>query len=270
MIVVFAILLALQCASSTIILDCTYSMRTWAIVGSVYQCSPRIIQLDQTRNVVGVSQNHLTGKRNQDVEAIFIDRQPIDLIPKDIELFFGNIETLIIWWSPIKSVTKDDLKPFPKLKVIEIQMCQIGVISGDIFKYSPELQFVNFQKNEITNVGPGVLEPCPKLIIAHFNSNLCIDNGARNSTAVATIARELAFKCPPTVDMIEEIILEGEIFRKAVNTQIQPDITTLNNNQAAVTERMLQLEKENKKDKERIENLEKVIFNLCAVHAICN
>lgn len=105
MIFVFAILVALQCASGTIILDCTYSMRSWAIVGSVYQCSPRIIQLDQTRTVVGVSQNHLAGKSDQDVEAIFFDSQPIDLIPKDVDLFFTNLETLIIWSSPIKSVT---------------------------------------------------------------------------------------------------------------------------------------------------------------------
>lgn len=218
LILAVAVLLALQCANGTIILDCVYAMRTWAIVGSVYQCSPRVIQLDQTRNIVGVSQNHLSGKTNQDVEALFIDSQPIDLIPKDIELFFVNLETLIIWSSPIKSMTKDDLKPFPKLKVIEIQICQIQVISGDIFKYSPELQFANFQKNQITNVGPGIFKYTPKLIYAHFNYNLCINNGAaNNATAVTSLVRELAFRCPPTVEMTEEIILNGGNFEKAVN-----------------------------------------------------
>lgn len=81
MILLIAIFTVLQSVHAAIILDCSYSVNDWAYLGSVYTCFPRVIQLDQTRDVVGVSQNHLGGKTNEDVRALDIFQQQIEFIP---------------------------------------------------------------------------------------------------------------------------------------------------------------------------------------------
>lgn len=267
MIILFAIFVVLQCANSTIILDCTYSINDWAYLGSLYTCHPRIIPLDQTRNVVGVSQFHLSGKTDQDVKALDILAQQIDFVPTDINLFFSNLQIIRISGCPVKAFTKEDLRPFPQLAYFVVYNAQLTTISGDVFKYSPELLYLNLSVNKITNVGPGLLEHSPKMNGFRITNNLCINNEGLNSTAVTSIARELAFKCPPTVEMTEEIILGGENFHKAVNDQVELGITV-------VDDRVQQLEEEiqsiTKNYTARIEALENFIFNLCASHAICS
>lgn len=193
----------------------------------MYTCNARIIQLDQTRNVVGVSQNHEDGLTDQDVKALVFHDQHIDFFPEDINVYFTNLEIIVFFEFSIKSFTRNDLRPFPELKVFGIAFGQITTINGDVFKYSPNLQYVDFNNNQITNVGPGIFQHSPKLTEAHFSNNMCIDNSAFNATGVAVIARELSFRCPPTVEMTEEIILEGENFQEAVNDQVEPEIMVI-------------------------------------------
>lgn len=279
----FAIFVVVQCVSTTIILDCTYFTNPdWEIVGNVYTCNARVIQTNQTRNVVGVSQNHSTGMTDDDVRMLEIIEQPIDFIPEDINLFFPNLEGIGFVNCPITSVSQDDLKPFPNLKLFEIAFGQLTTINGDIFLDSPELQLVSFGYNFITNVGPGLFQNSPKVIYAYLSGNLCIDNYAgSNASSVAALELELAFKCPPTVEMTEQIILQGENFQTAVNEQIEPEIDAIDGrisqleeeisiNHATALEKIQQLEEANRIANERIEALEMFIFNLCEVHAICS
>lgn len=277
-------------------------MHSWVVVGNVYQCSPRVVQIDQSRNVVGVSQNHLQGNTEQDVKALRFYNQEIDFFPKDIDLFFTNLEFIQFQNCPIKSFTKDDLKNFLKLRLFEVYIGQLTTISGDVFKYSPELEFAGFSGNRITNVGPGIFQHSTKIAYARFTNNLCINSRADNNTEeVATVALELAFKCPPSVEMVEEIILTGEDFREAVADrveqeiivtndrvqQLQEDYEALHNNHTAVLKQMQQLKEDNillsnnlaavtqqslhleEKVKQANEKFETLVFNLCAIYAIC-
>lgn len=113
---------------------------------------------------------------------------------------------------------------------------------------------------------------------------------AVSATAVARVARELAFRSPPTVEMTEEVILGGGNFQQAVNDQVEPQISVID-------DRLSELEEENRalletqnefseelqqlrKDNEvlstnhaavinRLEALEKLVSDLCAAHDIC-
>lgn len=228
MIRLFAILFAVQCASATVNFACTYSMNNWIIIGNVYNCNPRVTLSGQTRNVVRVSGSHQSGKRNQDVKALDIFNQAITFFPENINSFFPNLELINFNTCPIRSFTKDDLKPFPNLKVLAMVSGQLTTINGDVFANSPELRLVNFNGNKITNVGPGIFQRSPKLIYARFVGSLCINSEAVNSaTAVATIARELIFKCPPSIEMTEDIILAGTKLPKAVDNRVDPKIAAL-------------------------------------------
>lgn len=216
----------MQNIHATFILNCNYGVSKWILLGDIYSCYPTIVQPNQ-RNVVGVSQNHLTGKGNQHVLGLAIENQQVDFLPKDINLFFSNLIGIYIFKCPIKFIDMDDLKPFPKLKRFSISGGQLKTINGDVLMHLTALQFVEFQDNQITNIGPGLLHHSSNLAHADFNNNLCISKGAVSTTEVANIARELAFKCPPTVEMTEEIILSGKSFSKAVNSQIDPKITAI-------------------------------------------
>lgn len=148
MILVISLLFALQSASASVILNCTYKVQYYGVVGEVYTCEATVTytQRDQSRNVVEVSQNHLTGMSNQDVKALLIQSQPIDFIPENIDSFFSNLEAVNFLSCPITSLTKDDLKQFPNLKLFRIPFCQLSTLSGDIFLHISELEFIEHSR----------------------------------------------------------------------------------------------------------------------------
>lgn len=198
MILVLAIVFALQCVSANITLDCDYANNGWGFSEFLYQyqCKPKVIQNGESRNVEGVSQNHQTGYSDQNVTALKFDDQQIEFIPRNINLFFANLEYLTFYHCPIKSFTKDDLKPFPKLKIFEVFGGKLTTLNGDVFKYSPKLRRIDFGYNQITKVGRGIFRHSPELSDADFRENVCIHDWAHYSTeSVAILANELGTHC---------------------------------------------------------------------------
>lgn len=251
----FAILFAVQCATATISLDCRYVNHGWVALGSVYTCNPRVTQLGTSRNVVGVSQNHMSGRTNLDVRGVNFQNQRIDFIPTDMNRFFPNLEGILFNECPIRSFSREDLRPFPRLRDFSIHRGELTTVSGDVFQHAPGLQFANLGRNSIANVGPGIFQGTPRLVEARFNNNWCINTQARNRAALDLLFSELAFRCPSTAEMTEDFILNGENFRRAVNNQVAPELQ--------------QLREENRRANERIEVLEGFFVNLCTNHAIC-
>lgn len=254
---VLAIWFVLHCTGATIILDCTYSIAEYTAVGSVYRCNSKIVRTGKTSNVVGVSQNHETGKTDQDVKALLVESQQVDSIPTDINLHFANLELMYFYDSPIKSFTKADLKSFLHLKYFRINQGKLLTINGDVFQHSSKLEYIDFDFNQITNVGPGIFQHTPKLTSAWFQSNLCINSYVSdNATTVVSIARELAHKCPPFVEMIEETIFAGDKFKTAVKMQAVALCA-----KSETRDRLEELEK-------KFEKLEKLFPNLYVSHQV--
>lgn len=257
------LLICARATSATIILDCTYSMLIWKVVGTVYTCQARLLYLEDGHNVIGVTQNHLSGKSNADVATLHVIDQAVDRIPTNIGVFFENLQMIFIASTTLKSISKKDFQPFPKLRRLSLYNTIIEKVYGDTLMYLPLLERFDLQDSTLTNVGPGLLQHTAVLTSVSFSGNLCVSSSATNATEVAALSRELAFKCPPTVEMIEEIILEGENFQEAVDEQVEPELTVLDI-------QIKTLEEKNERAERRIEDLEKFIFNLCSAHAICN
>lgn len=256
------LLFLVQATKATIILDCTYSMANWDHIGNVYTCYPKLLQLDGGNNVVGVTQNHLSGKSNADVAAINIGGQAVNQIPSNIESFFENLLLIHIESTTLKSISRKDFKPFPKLKSLRIHNSLVEKVHGDTLIDLPSLIRFYLIGSKLTNVGPGLLQHSTTLTSVNFSGSLCITSSADNATQIAALTRELAHKCPPSVEMTEEIILEGENFQDAVNGQVEPELQVIG-------ARVEKLEEKNERADERIDELEKFIFNLCTTHAIC-
>lgn len=232
----------IQSISANVILDCNYDLYSMVWLENLYTCHAKVIQIDETRNVVGVSQNHLPGKTDDDVKMITFYEQRIDFIPRDINKYFKYLDGIDIVSCPIKSFTKDDLKPFPKLKYFALAHGLLTAINGDVLMYSPALLRFYVAANQITNIGPGIFDHSSKLYTIVFQNKLCINSNADNNREdVINIARELVFRCPPSVEMIEEIILDGENFHTAVNSQIHPEINVIDSKLKQLEDKILEL-----------------------------
>lgn len=256
MIRLLAILFAVQCASASLSLECQYANIHWVALGNAYTCNSRVTQVGSSRNVVAVSQNHMSGRTNLDVRGVmFSNQQVVSFFPLDMNRFFPNLEGIFFNLCPIRFFSRDDLRPFTRLRDFTISNGLLTTISGDVFQYAPALHIVNFAHNRITNVGTGIFQRNPGVVEARFNNNLCINTLARTSAAVGNLVSQLAFRCPSTSEMTEEFILSGANFRRAVNDQVEPELQ--------------QLREANRQANERIDILEGIFRNLCTNHSIC-
>lgn len=208
-------------------LDCKYRTITFpAPINSVYSCDASSWQ-DLPGEVTSASQNHVPGKTDDDVKMLFIQNELLTKIPENIGLFFKNLEGIHLERMSIPTLHKGDLKDLPNLKYFYGTNMGLNIIKGDIFAKSPELQYVDFSNNNLTNVGPGLFEANKELSHVDFTNNLCI-NTTLSQTPLYNLVKVLRFKCPPTVEMTEKIILEGNKFEKAVNHTMFVNITVIN------------------------------------------
>lgn len=239
--------------SCAVLLDCNYYLRDW-VIGMVYVCGARVLDFGDGSAVVGVTQNHLPGKTDNDVTAITFYSQPLKFVPQNIHVFFKNMRLIHINNTTLSAITSNDLKPFPKLEAIGCDRNLIKTIDGDLFIHNPLLLHINLRNNYLTNIGPNIFTHLQLLRELYFGGNLCIIEEAKTFAEVRQISLQLAFQCPPSAEMIERIVLHSDEFEAKVDTQIaeriNPVVYRVNQNeieQIATNEelksRILELEK---------------------------
>lgn len=239
-------------------LDCSYYSRKW-IVGTVYVCGAQVLDFEGGKAVTEVTQNHLLSKTNQDVTAITFYYQSLDFVPQNIDSFFENIRILDITKTNLKVFTNFDLNQFPKLQVLGFGQNPLQTVDGDLFLHNPLLQHINMRNNSLTNMGPNIFTHLQLLRELYFEGNLCISEKAETFEEIRQFSQKLAFRCPPSVEQTEKIILRSEKLQTIVDTQvadrINPVVFQINqyeNNQNVINEEF----------KERIVELEKIIREL--------
>lgn len=244
-----------QNAMSAVILDCVYYMNPWDTIGpAIYTCQPTPIQIGEGSNVVNVTQNHLSGKSNADVLALSMIGKEFIWIPNDIKSFFANLQLIYIDSPTLKIISKAELA-FPKLNTLNIFNSSIEAIRGDALMNLPKLIRFSLVKSKLLSVGPGLLTYSTALTTVSFSGGVCITTTATTAAQITALSKELTTKCPPSIEMIGEMILESKNFKQAVKLQVDPEFS-------AVGERVVSVE-------EKIDELENLLFSLCSVHAIC-
>jgi hypothetical protein len=213
---------AFSCVSvtSSITLDCRYTSWTtqtpWQYI--YYACEAQV--RGNGFVVTGVSQNHLQGKSDSDVETVLIENHFIGQFPKNIEEFYPNIKALSFIKCGIKTVSSADLRPFPMLDYIDLSESSIEALGSDLFVHNPGLKLMYFHYNKIRHVGHNLFTPISELPIMQtfFNGNLCIDESTPVSMGRGIPLDELIWKifmqCPMPIEMIENEIIIGTKFTK--------------------------------------------------------
>jgi Leucine rich repeat len=263
----FAITLLFFGLCNGIILDCTYKTAFWSQPqGTIYYCDAKVIRFNNDRFVTGVSQNHLSGKSDSDVKAIGFYNQPMDFVPQNISTYFPNIQGFAVSSTSLKVVSKIDFEQFPDLIDTFLNNDELETIDGDLFASNPKLQYISLISNKITNVGPNLLSSLKELRVVYFSNNICINFYATNSTGVLDVARRLAHACPPTADMIERIIVNGENFVEMTEDieEVQSKTRRLENRVAELENIIMDMDALSAANSAKVEQLEAITIEMNA------
>ena len=197
----FLIILAsvLLAQTQALTMNCVFSEDNgWVIVGDVYTCGTQFTGTSENdRTVTRVSGNHLAGKGDLDVKALYIWGRQLTHLPGDIDSFFPNLVVLSLSNTGLSSITSEDLQPFPSLVVFGADESKISSLDGNLFMFTLHLQVISMQNNLITNVGDGLLNDLHELTGAHFRKNICINQFAMNRGELPALINSFRINCPP-------------------------------------------------------------------------
>ncbi|KAL7027054.1 hypothetical protein ACKWTF_005282 [Chironomus riparius] len=190
--------------SLSIVIDCTYDYYDWRTEASEiltpivtdYSCIADVKGIIVYKVVTELYGVHAFEKENKDVKIVQISNQNLLKMPRELELFFPNIEGFFINFCNLSSINKEDLQPYKKLKYFSVRNNLFTRIEGNLFQFSPKLQFVSFGYNKIGEIGNLLLDKLNYLQIASFIKNKCIDRIAINDTsAIGQIKKNFVEKC---------------------------------------------------------------------------
>lgn len=220
------LLLALLGSSTGLFLQCIYTLQ-----GSEYRCTAQVIFVGDSRIISEVSHNHLAGKNDSDVTQLFIQNQVVGFIPHNVSDFFPILNRFDVNNASITELTRDSLKGLYRLRIFQVNVNQIEGIRGDIFMDNSELQQINLINNPIKHVAHRVFDHLTQLTYLNFQTTTCINSNANTRAATVQLIFQLLLSCPPTFEMIETQIINGEkleeqfsVIRNETDEQIVEEI----------------------------------------------
>ncbi|XP_037029923.1 uncharacterized protein LOC119069854 [Bradysia coprophila] len=237
--------------SSGLMLECNYSRKVQDDIGLVYTCEARVVPVGDQRYVFSISENsvHLEGYGNDDVEALEYNA-PIGFTPRNVSSFFPNL--LLIKANGIQSdsLTREDLTGFAQLRSLRFSDNNLREIGNDLFIENPLLTLIFLDNNQIRHVANNVFDHLTLLRTLYMFNNDCTNEFVYNEPdKVPDVLFQILLECPPTFEMIEERIVNGDQLGLAVQSRIDSATATLHEKLEAVVEQLSLLE-------ERIELLE--------------
>lgn len=177
---------------------CNFHMNVWYHSGNAYTCVPTIEQSGCEYFLAEVKGTHLPGKTNSDVTGMNFWDRTINQFPKNLEIFFPNLDRFHFRNSNLFSISSEDLRPFRNLVYFAIgEKSKLMSIESDLFKYTPKLELVAFNNAPIKNVGFGLLDNLKHLKQVNFFNNDCINVRAGTTQEIEELKRKLTLQCPP-------------------------------------------------------------------------
>lgn len=242
----------ITCVSS-IVLDCEYNLYQGWPINDLYECEVKGLQVVQDNVIVtGVSQNHQNGKSNANVEALRVNYQTMNYLPKNIENFFPNLKGIRVSNSTLLTWRRQDISPFPHLLFFYLDKNQILSIEGDLLNENPGVEYISFSENPMMHIGPNLFSPLKTVRKIHCNLCKCINKAATTLEDIDGMKLALAVNCPPTFEMIERTLLNGEPFKLKVEKQVDELTRTLTAEGEKINLSIISLN-------DRVKELEKIV-----------
>lgn len=189
----------------------------WNIL-NVYSCQATVLYIGHERNVTEVSSNHMIGRTNSDVKFLRIDNHPqLTVIPGNLYQFFPNLESIMIVTTAIDKVSREDFYGLNEFKQFYLNNAKVTIIPSDLFIENPLMHSIYFNNMPIQHVGHRVFDHLPYLTSLWVANGVCINTYVNtNRATVLSIMFRLIVSCPPTFEMTEDAILNGQGFEKRI------------------------------------------------------
>lgn len=204
--------------SEAIILDCSYRIQSLNFVDSAYICDARVLIFSSNESVIyAVTQNHLYNRTNDNVNGLLITNQRLASVPKQVVKFYQNIQALYLRNTSLTQISSADLQPFPLLVHLTLWDNDLQVLDGDLFKFTPNIRYIDFDNNKLIHIGLNILNSLRNLTYALFNNNTCISTSVNSAASpdIASLKLELSTKCPPSMDMyLQTLLNQGALVEK--------------------------------------------------------
>lgn len=175
--------------------ECNFNDRFHSVVTDIYTCEATVTSCAST-TLEDVTGEHLSGRTNYDVKALWIEGQNMPFIPQGISSYFENLIALTIF-SDLRSIKSADLQPFPLLEHLFFYGHEFETLDGDLFLFTPRLKYVYMGFNGIKHIGENLLTNLDDLQEIHFLGNICIQKSATTRDEVIKLGLELSVLCPP-------------------------------------------------------------------------
>lgn len=193
------ILFTINCkVSSAIVLNCTYDLFPFHIVGGIYRCAGQILfDEENSDKITELYGTHEPRKGNVDVQGLIIRSQDMEFFPVNIDAFFPNIKLLNFPLNSISYVSNAHLIPFPNLEFLALYGNKITSLDSNLFSGLNSLKFINLGGNKIKHVGYDLI--LPNFAEIYLYSNTCIDKDAVTADQITFLRFSLMIKCPPRI-----------------------------------------------------------------------
>lgn len=189
--------------------ECRFAMFYPTVIGDRYTCDATVINTDSS-SLESVTGDHESGKSNDDAEYLYINQQNLASVPEGIDVFFKNLDALLVRSSSLASISANDLRPFPRLLFLYLDRNQLTTIDGDLFTYTPLVQLVYFSSNQIQHIGHGLVTSLNSLRTLNFKNNVCINQSAVGREDILLLAPRLSVLCP-LLEVTSEATTKTEI-----------------------------------------------------------
>lgn len=233
--------------SNGLILDCTYGSRDLGSIGDIYTCTARVIFVRDDR-VDDVSSNHEDGYTHDDVKGLIIE-QSLAFTPRDIELFFPNLEAYVSKSTGSANLTRESLIGLSKLRLLDFGSNNLAEVENDLFSGNPSMEWIYFDSNPIKHIAHHVFDHLNELRTLYMSNTACINQTADNMDNVRILQFRLIVNCPPTFHMTETKIVNGTTLQNQIDERIEIAVDP-------VYEMLREIEEHQDELRERIEVLE--------------
>lgn len=199
-------------------INCKFRNVDFEIVtlGTEYTCLAAVIPTGYA-NIQRITGNHEPEKVDDDVKALQIHFQNMAFIPAGIAEYLKYLTVIEIFNSKLQSISAGDLQPFPQLLKLDLSYNNIVTLDGDLFSLNPKLRWISITGNQIEHIGHGLVTFLNDLTAIFLDSNVCINQSARNRNEVLQLGGQLSDLCPP---------LEGSTATPTTSTKITTTAST--------------------------------------------
>lgn len=233
MVKVIFIIFTLFTSSSSVILDCEYSLEWWPKVDLKYSCVSTLSEVSTIQRVTGVNGNHESDRNNSHVQSIeFQDCTGSTYIPQNMLNFFPNLIGIRLINCGILILSGNELSEHQNLQLFAVESTKLERIPGNFFEPTPQITVIGFADNNLKHVGFNLLKSLNNLSWVSFYNNDCINQTATSLNEIPSLITNLATNC---IDIFEEpttttstTILNSESTSDETTTQGNFEETTTN------------------------------------------